>query len=210
MSGRQALTEAQLAVVQFPRDPGYPRDPEWLKRDCSETVFMTSRGGNRYDRTFLEGFIRPGLDLGNWSSRSNYPSRGIVPTGPGELSIYVGRHNGQPGAHIQRMTLRTDGFASLRAPYAGGEMTTKLVTFAGRELEINYATSAAGGLRVEIQEGDGQPVPGFALADCPEIVGDEIERVVSWKGGDLGRLAGKPVRLRFVMKDADLYSLRFR
>jgi len=64
---------------------------------------------------------------------------------------------------------------------------------------------------VEIQSLDGQPLPGFALADCPEIYGDEIERSVAWKGGkDLGGLAGKPVRLRFAMKDADLFSIRFR
>jgi hypothetical protein len=211
MSGRQALTEAQLAAAQLPRDPGYPQDPEWLKRDCSETVMLTSRGGNRYDRTFMEGFIKPGLELSNWVSRSNYPSRGIVPTGPGEISIYVGRHNGQPSAHIQRLTLRTDGFASLRAPYAGGEMTTKLLKFAGRELEINYSTSAAGSVKVEIQDEQGRPVPGFSLSDASEIVGDEIERVVTWKrGSDVLRRGGPPVRLRFVMKDADLYSLRFR
>jgi hypothetical protein len=211
MSGRQALTESQLAVLQPPRDPGYPQDPEWLKRDCSETVLLTSRGGTRYDRTFMEGFIKPGLELANWVSRSNYPSRGIVPTGPGEISIYVGRHNGQPTAHIQRLTLRTDGFAALRAPYAGGEATTKLVKFTGRELEINYSTSAAGSLRVELLDEQGRPLPGFARSDCSEIVGDEIERVVTWsKGSDLGRLAGKPVRLKFVMKDAELYAFRFR
>ena len=54
-------------------------------------------------------------------------------------------------------------------------------------------------------------IEGFALADCPEIFGDRIERVVSFKGGsDVGQLAGKPIRLRFVIKDGDLYSIRFR
>ena len=54
-------------------------------------------------------------------------------------------------------------------------------------------------------------IKGFALSDCPDVFGDTIERAVSWKGGpDVGNLAGKPVRLRFVMKDADLYSLRFQ
>ena len=54
-------------------------------------------------------------------------------------------------------------------------------------------------------------MPGFSLADAVQIVGDEIERVVTWKQGrDVVGLAGKPVRLRFVMKDAELYSLRFR
>jgi len=33
---------------------------------------------------------------------------------------------------------------------------------------------------------------------------------VSWKSGaDLGKLAGQTVRLRFELKDADLYSLQF-
>ena len=56
-----------------------------------------------------------------------------------------------------------------------------------------------------------QPVLGYRLAECRQIVGDEIEGVVAWRaGGGVRRLAGRPVRLRFVMADADLYSLRFR
>ena len=51
---------------------------------------------------------------------------------------------------------------------------------------------------------------GFRLEDCPEVFGDSIERVVSWNSGsDLSKLAGQPVRLRVVLKDADLYSFRF-
>ena len=75
---------------------------------------------------------------------------------------------------------------------------------------MNYSSSAAGGLRVELQTPAGKPIDGFALGDCPEIIGDRIDAAVSWKSGpDVGALAGKPVRLRFVLKDADLYSLRF-
>jgi hypothetical protein len=89
-------------------------------------------------------------------------------------------------------------------------MVTKPFTFTGQELLLNYATSAAGGIRVEIQDESGKPIGGRALADCPEIAGDEIERAVSWKGGsDVRALTGKPVRLRFVMKDADIYAVRF-
>ena len=64
---------------------------------------------------------------------------------------------------------------------------------------------------MEIQDVKGNPLPGFSISDCPEIIGDEIERTVAWKGGkDLGQIVGTPIRLRFVMKDADLYSLRFK
>ena len=90
-------------------------------------------------------------------------------------------------------------------------MVTKPFRFSGKELEINYSTSAAGGLRIEIQEERGAPVMGHTLDECPEIIGDELERTVCWKGGsDVSKLAGTPARLRFALKDADLFSLRFR
>ena len=114
-------------------------------------------------------------------------------------------------SETRRYTLRTDGFVSVNAPHEQGEMVTKPLVFAGKELVINYSTSAGGRLRVEIQDKDSKPVSDFTFADCPDIVGDEIEHVVKWKSGsDVSDLAGKPVRLRFMMKDADLFSLRFR
>ena len=78
------------------------------------------------------------------------------------------------------------------------------------ELLINFATSAAGSVRCEIQDVDGNPISGFTLADSDELYGDALEHAMSWKGRqELKSLAARPVRLRFVMKDADLYSLRF-
>ena len=76
---------------------------------------------------------------------------------------------------------------------------------------LNYSTSAAGSLRVEIQDVEGRPLEGRSLADSVEIFGDEIERVVSWSGGsDVSDLAGKPVRLRLALEEAHVYSLQFR
>ena len=64
---------------------------------------------------------------------------------------------------------------------------------------------------MEIQESNGSPIEGYALTDCPEVIGDQIDRVVGWKhGSDVGALAGKSVRLRFAIKDADLYSICFQ
>jgi hypothetical protein len=111
---------------------------------------------------------------------------------------------------VRRYTLRPDGFASLAAPTSGGEMVTKPLVFQGRRLAVNFSTSAAGGMRVEIQDQQGKPIPGFALADCGELFGDALERSVVWRGGpDVSKLAGQPVRLRFVLHDADLFALQF-
>ena len=116
------------------------------------------------------------------------------------------------------MVLRTDGFASAHTGYAGGELHTKPLVFEGENLVLNFATSAAGSIRIEIQDALGNPLPGFALEDSPLIWGDEVEHVVRWERDHpkatsdkpLARTGGKPVRLRFVMKDADLYSIRFQ
>jgi hypothetical protein len=142
-------------------------------------------------------------------SRDNYPALNVVETGEGEMSFYVNRHYGQPTAHLQRFALRTDGFASLRAGWRGGEAQTKPLTFTGRELELNFATSAAGGVRVEVQDVAGQPLPGLSLDDCVEMIGDRLARKVRWREATLAGLAGTPVRLLLTLRDADLYSLRF-
>lgn len=178
--------------------------------DCSDVVLMATRGGTEYDRSFMEAFIRPGLGLENWTSRTNYPARGILETGDGELSVYVQRRYGQLDHHLQRFVLRADGFASIHAPYEGGEFTTKPIQFDGAALYINASTSAAGSVRVEIQDTAGTPIEGFSADACDEWVGDWIDRRVTWQSKqDVSALAGQPVRLRFLMRDADLFALRF-
>ena len=160
--------------------------------------------------TVSKTFITGGIGAQNWVSRTNYPALNVVQTGPAEMSVYVNQDYAQPTAHLRRYSLRLDGFASVRADYAGGELVTKPLTFDGSELSINFSTSAAGGIKVEIQDENGKPIPGFTLADAREQIGNEINRIVTWKGGsDVSALSGKPVRLKFVMKDADLYSLQF-
>jgi hypothetical protein len=92
----------------------------------------------------------------------------------------------------------------------GGELVTKPFTFSGKTLSLNFATSAAGGVQVEMQNADGSAITGHALNDCPPIFGDSLDRKVIWnKGTDVSSLAGKPVRLRFVLNDADLFSFKF-
>lgn len=179
----------------------------------ADTVLQSIRASepDRIRWTFQEAFVRPGLEPSSWSARTNYPGEGFIATSKDEISFYVQRDYGFKTNGMERFVVRTDGFASVRAPYGGGEFLTRPLRFSGNELVLNYATSAAGGIRVEVQDGKGEPIPGRSLDDCPEIIGDEIERVVRWKDGPaLGRLQGTVVRLRFVMKGADLYSIRFR
>ncbi len=184
----------------------------------SDAVFMSSRDGVNWDRTFMEAFIRPGLDQANWGGAhgNNTPAWGIVQTSDREISLYVSENYGNyPDGtdrvpRLRRSVLRVDGFVSVNAPYDGGQMLTRPFIFKGTRLLINYSTSAVGSIKVDVQDQAGAAIPDFALTEATEIYGDEIERAVSWKDGtDVSRLADRPIRLRFVMKDADLYSMRF-
>ena len=82
--------------------------------------------------------------------------------------------------------------------------------FTGTRMILNARTAAMGGIRVGLQDEGGEPLRGYAASECPEVRGDEVARAVSWDpGGDVSPLAGRVIRIRFVLKDADLYSFRF-
>jgi hypothetical protein len=183
----------------------------------TDGLFMSSRDGRTF-RRWGEAFIRPGAQLrGNWAYGDNYQGWGMIQTpsalegAPPELSFYA-REGVWRGTEVslRRYSLRLDGFVSLNAPRSGAEFTTRPVVFEGNRLELNFSTSAAGSLRVEIQDPAGTPITGFSEEDCVPVIGDELSRRVRWTEGDeLSHLSGRPVRLRVLMQDADLYAFRF-
>lgn len=184
----------------------------------SEALLMASRDGVTFKR-WNEAFLRPGIERpGTWNYGHQYvgwhvvETRSALPGAPNELSLYaVESYWTGRSSELRRYTLRLDGFVSAHAPMSGGEVVTKPLLFHGRHLALNFATSAAGEVRVEVQDAGGQPMAGFALSDCPPLFGDTIDRVVSWnRGSDIAILAGRPIRLRFVLKDADVYAYQFK
>ncbi len=184
----------------------------------TDAVFMTSRDGLNFKR-WPEAFIRPGpKNRGSWVYGDNFVFWGMVETAshiadtPNDLSLYAteGYWEG-PGTSTRRFTMRIDGFVSAYAPFSGGEFVTKPLIFDGGNLTLNVETSGPGSVQVEIQEADGTPIDGYTLDECPPIFCDDLRHTVRWEyeGGDVRALAGKPVRLRFALKDADLYAFQF-
>lgn len=201
MPNKQVVTDEQADALGV--------DPNYYKA-CSDAFLMSSRGGNNYNRYFMESFIRPGIGLSNWVSRTNYPALNVVQTSPYEMSIYVNQDYAQSTAHLRRYSIRLDGFASLSAGYDGGEMITKPFVFDGKALELNYSTSAAGGIYVELLDENGNKIPGFSKEECQLIIGNELSRTVYWnKSTNVSRLSGKAVRMKIYLKDAAVYSFRF-
>ena len=184
----------------------------------TETVLMASRDGVTFKR-WEEAFLPPGIEReGTWNYGHQYVAWHVIetksdlPGAPNELSFFATEsYWTPPGSALRRYTLRLDGFVSVQAPMSGGELVTKPVRFTGRQLRLNFSTSAAGSVRVELQDEAGRPLPGFSLEDCPPLFGDSVERPVSWRSGtDVGALAGQAVRLRIVLQDADVYAYQFK
>jgi hypothetical protein len=183
----------------------------------TEGMFMSSRDGERF-HVWPEAFIRPGLRRkDNWFYGDNYQNLGLIETasqfgdGAPELSMFVSESALQGNSTtIRRHTIRLDGFVSVEAPLSGGTLLTKPLVFDGHKLNLNVSTSAAGSIRVAIQTAAGDAIKGFGLDDCDEIYGDFLEREVTWHGKtDVRAVSGKPVRLQFEIKDANLYSFQF-
>ncbi|WP_198668012.1 hypothetical protein [Saliphagus sp. LR7] len=186
----------------------------------TDALFMSSRDGSTFSR-WPKAFLRPGAwtddSRANWFYGDNTIAWQLVETKSGTpgkppvLSLYAKEDYRTEASRLRRYTLRIDGFVSVEAPLDGGELVTKPIVFDGDDLVLNFSTSAAGRMSIELQRPDGDPYPGFELDESPELFGDDYKRVVTWpNGADIADLAGQPVRIRFVMADSDLYSFRFR
>ncbi len=197
--------------VEDIRDMDYPGTGAAGMAGMTDAVMMSSRDGVHWQRPFPEAWLRAGLDERNWTHRNNCPAIGILPLCETEWSMYVSEHYGWPDNRLRRLSLRPWGFASVSAGYAGGEVLTRPLTFTGGRLRINFSTSAVGSVRIELQDAeDARPIAGFALDDFAPLYGDRLDHVATWNGAaDLSALAGRPIRLRFALKDADVFAVQF-
>lgn len=194
----KVLSESELV--------GYGLDKS-MWQGVSDAVLMSSRGGTSYDRTFLESFVRPGSNPYNWAARSNMPAAGIVQTGPDEMSIYVTRAYGADNVYLERLKLRLDGFASLKAGFHEGYVLTKPVVLNGNFMDLNFSTSSVGYVKVVLTDEFGKEIPGFGEQDAKKIIGDKIDAQVAWSSGkSLSSLKDKTVRVKFILKDADVFA----
>ena len=65
-------------------------------------------------------------------------------------------------------------------------------------------------MQVEIQRPNGRPFEGFDLESSECFYGDTPHHVARWeKGSDVSELAGQTARIRFVLRDADVYAMQF-
>ncbi len=108
-----------------------------------------------------------------------------------------------------KLSLRRDGFVSLSATEAEGTVLTKPILLAGTELILNVDASQ-GECRVCVLDDKGNEISGLSFAECRPIRTNGNDHVVVWERDDtLRKLQGKPIRLKFYLRQADLYAMQF-
>ena len=151
-----------------------------------------------------------------WSSQPSAPVPGVelrndLRTAPKELSIFTteGYYRGD-ACRLRRFTLRLDGFVSANAQLNGGELITRPFIFRWRRPEPEHGHL---GGRLGARRDPGRRRQGAEGAH-PARLRRDLRGLPGAHGhlegaADVSRLAGRPVRLRFALSDADLYSLQF-
>jgi hypothetical protein len=89
-------------------------------------------------------------------------------------------------------------------------LTTKPLVFIGDTLIVN-ANAEGGSITVEALDADNQPIEGFSAAQCRPLTTDDLRHVVTWNDNpDCHTIQGRPIRLRFQLERAKLYSFEPR
>jgi hypothetical protein len=148
---------------------------------------------------------------GQFDSGSIYTARAPVQVGD-RLFFYYGGWNGphnstKAEAAIGLATLRLDGFCSTRAGAEEGWLISRREPMAAPSVTINAKTGPQGFVAAELLDRDNRPIPGFTRADCRVFQGDSVRHVLKWKKDrfDDSHL-DHDKKIRFYLKDADLYS----
>jgi hypothetical protein len=73
------------------------------------------------------------------------------------------------------------------------------------------ANAQAGTLKAELLDAaTGEVIPGYTLAKSVALQTDAVRARLQWQGvADLSALAGRSVKIRFSVQNADLYSFWF-
>ena len=211
------------AATLYPFAPGlYLFFPTIMQHDTGLCTihFATSRDGVHIERRFREPYVLPNPGarrLGKQTAYTAYMGPGMVRVGdeiwmygPEQDVPHDGAWYGQrvPGG-VQRFVQRLDGFVSIDAGRETGVVTTPTFVLRGKAIELNVDATLApseSSLTVEVLDAAGKP-----LAESGRICENGVAVRPSWRGrAGLHELMGQPVRLRFRMRYAKLYSFQVR
>ena len=194
-----------------------PPNPVCEKKKTPKIIDLKlafSRDGFHWARPTYDNFISSSREPGTWNYGYAHIANGVCLVVNNELYFYVSFFSGTSprlgsheyaGGSVGLARLRRDGFASLRDDGKGGFVTTKLLEFDGDRLYVN-ANARNGKLLAEILDEQEHVIQGYSRDDCTPLSADGTREPLTWGGRTLKPLAGRRIRIRFLLENAELYS----
>jgi hypothetical protein len=108
--------------------------------------------------------------------------------------------------------LRLDGFCGLFTNPYPGKIVTVPLKISGDVILVNNLPDSKkdGWLRIEIQDKNGMPVPGFTCEECNPITRDGLYNEITWTSGKtIKELEEHEVKIAIYQTDDVFYALRF-
>ncbi len=203
-----------LQIYRAEEPEGYFHGPLWLE-------LVSSRDGFHWLREEVDTTVRsatalysvsrpPLLNIGKFREFDDGMVIAHTPLRVGDelWTFYTGYdelHDLLPyKSCIGLAKMRKDGFASLDADQSPGEVLTKRFEKVGGVMQVN-CNARGGSIRVELLDAEGKVIPGYGREDCEPLTGDSIRGTVAWKTKK-ELPSGSPIRFRFVMDRARLFS----
>ena len=176
-----------------------------------------SYDGRHFQRGLRDPFI-PNAEPGEYGAGTIHASSMVV-TDDDRIRIYSSSGKAEHGqttldsamatqSAILLHELRLDGFCYLESAAGPGSLTTRVVLWQGGELSVN-ATAPQGEVRVQVEGGDGTPLPGYGFDDCVPLSGDELRWTPQWQEGrSMSQLENRALRLGFRLTNGAIYAIR--
>ena len=218
--GTPAMFHSVAPVPNYPNTDGFhliqlavSRDLiKWTRLgDRQPFIGPSKRDSGAYDLTQLIGPSRAlvrGDELWFYYTGIKYRAAGLIYVGTFPNGEWINR----PGADLDRgaiclAVLRRDGFFSMDAEGNEGVLLTKPLIWRGTTLWVNVNTQE-GEVRVEVLDEEGNLLrDGLSRNRSMPVVRDGVRLPVVWQDEhNLADLHHQTVRLRFLVRDAELYS----
>ena len=173
--------------------------------DC---LFMYSYDGKTWDR-FDEAFFTPGSESEYfWMYGSCYPCIGFIEHKDEngncyKLSLFLTSQTIKDlKCEMYRYEIRKDGFIGYYGDFNGKTLETVPFIINGKDLYVNFSTSAAGSIRLTLKDEQGETLRSQMH------FGDSVARKIKFDK-DISSLKGK-VTMIAELKDANIYSFEIR
>lgn len=113
------------------------------------------------------------------------------------------------GYHLCLAAMRRDGYVSLDATVREGMIETKPLWSEGTQLFINARCEKDGYVDVELVTNWDHEMPGCKRSDCIRFTGDSVSHPVRWNNAPNLANIHKFFKIRFHLRNAQLYGFHF-